>query len=82
YQLTHTQLDWISGACLLTRTKLWHQLSGLDNQFFMYCEDVDYCHRLKALGYQIGYSPDTRILHFEGAGKSWIGEMALRRTAR
>jgi GT2 family glycosyltransferase len=75
-------VDWISGACLLTRRALWEQLGGFDETFFMYCEDVDYCRRLRQAGYAVAYIPDGQVLHYEGAGKAWAGENTLMRTCR
>ncbi len=82
YRLEHAAVDWVSGACLLTRRDLWLQLEGLDDEFFMYCEDVDYCRRVRDLGYRVAFSPQTTVIHYEGAGKPGIVEMALLRTAR
>lgn len=82
YKTEHRSIDWVSGACLLTRTDLWRRLGGLDERFFMYCEDVDYCRRVRAQGLDVIYTPRTRVLHYEGAGKAWIGQVALQRTAR
>ncbi len=48
----------------------------------MYVEDVDYCRRIRDLGYSIDFIPDTEIVHYEGSGKSWIGVLALKRTMR
>ena len=82
YERPHRQLAWVSGAALMTRTVLWRQLQGLDEAFFMYCEDVDYCRRVRDKGFSISYLPQVRITHYEGAGKEWIGRHALLRTTR
>lgn len=82
YAQKQENLAWVSGACLLTRADIWHQLNGLDEQFFMYCEDVDYCRRVRGLGFRVVFDPYSEVTHYEGAGKAWIGELALMRTAR
>jgi GT2 family glycosyltransferase len=82
YRYQHRSIDWVSGACLLTRTELWRRIGGLDEMFFMYCEDVDYCRRVRAEGYEVMYTPAARIRHYEAAGKAWVGGVALKRTAR
>lgn len=82
YEERHADVDWVSGAFLLTRKTLWDQLHGLDDTFFMYVEDVDYCERIKKLGLKVVYQPQTQVIHYEGAGKVWIGKMALLRTCR
>lgn len=82
YDHSHATVDWVSGACLATPHALWKQLNGLDDSFFMYCEDVDYCLRVRKAGYRVCYVADTLVTHYEGAGRPWIGEAALKRTAR
>lgn len=82
YAQNRHDLAWVSGACLFTRTDIWRQLGGFDEQFFMYCEDVDYCRRVRQLGFRIVFSPHSEVTHYEGAGKAWIGELALLRTVR
>jgi len=82
YARRHDDVAWLSGACLLTRTALWHRLGGFDEDIFMYCEDVDYCRRVRALGRRVVYDPAATVVHYEGAGKPWIGAAAMRRTCR
>ncbi len=82
YQVEQTNLAWVSGACFAMRAADWHQVGGFDTRFFMYCEDVDLCLRVRQLGLQVAYTAQSTVIHFEGAGKSWIGSAALRRTVR
>ena len=42
--------DWVSGACILVRRDALVELGGLDEGFFMYCEDIDLCRRLQVVG--------------------------------
>lgn len=80
YRTDQRGLDWVSGAFLLTRRRLWNDLGGLDERYFMYVEDVDYCRRVNQAGYSISYVAAVDVLHYEGAGRLWIGEAALLRT--
>jgi len=82
YSQPQKHIAWVSGACLATRRGVWEALGGLDEDFFMYCEDVDYCLRVRKAGYTIAYVPDTLVTHYEGAGRPWIGQVALMRTCR
>jgi GT2 family glycosyltransferase len=82
YEVYRPAVDWVSGACLLTRRTLWRRLGGFDESFFMYCEDVDYCRRVRQAGFKIAYIPAGQVLHYEGAGKAWAGESTLMRTCR
>ncbi|WP_407277707.1 glycosyltransferase family 2 protein [Aromatoleum evansii] len=82
YEQSHTPVDWVSGACLATRREIWERLCGFDEAFFMYCEDVDYCLRVRNAGFGIAFVAETLVIHYEGAGRPWIGKAALQRTGR
>jgi GT2 family glycosyltransferase len=82
YRHRQRPVDWVSGACLLTRADIWRRIGGLDEAFFMYCEDVDYCRRVRAAGFEVSYTPAAGIRHYEAAGRPWVGRVALLRTAR
>ena len=82
YEQSHTSVDWVSGACLATRREIWERLGGFDEAFFMYCEDVDYCLRVRNSGFKVAFVAETCVTHYEGAGRPWIGGMALQRTGR
>ncbi|MDE2400458.1 MAG: glycosyltransferase family 2 protein [Burkholderiales bacterium] len=82
YASPKANVAWVSGAFLLTRLALWRQLGGLDDRYFMYVEDVDYCKRARQSGYSISYLSDMKVTHYEGGGKSWLGEAALLRSMR
>jgi len=59
--------EWASGACLLVRRTALEQLGGLDDGFFMYCEDMDLCRRLRDAGLDIRYDPGAVCIHEGGA---------------
>lgn len=80
YGQLYSEVEWVSGACLLTRAELWNQLNGLDEHYFMYMEDTDYCRRVHIAGNKVLYSAACEVIHFEGAGRSWIGERAILNT--
>lgn len=56
----------LSGACLLLRREVLQQVELLDEGFFMYCEDTDYCSRVRRAGWQLYYVPTARMIHFHG----------------
>ena len=62
------QLDifWASGAALFMRSKAWHEVGGLDPDFFAHMEEIDLCWRLKNLGYKIVYCPQAEVYHVGG----------------
>jgi N-acetylglucosaminyl-diphospho-decaprenol L-rhamnosyltransferase len=59
--------DWVSGACLLVRRTLLEALGGLDEGFFLYCEDADLCRRIRTSGYEIRFEPTATCRHEGGA---------------
>lgn len=74
------EVDWVSGACLLHRREVSSQLGGLDERFFMYCEDVDFCLRAKQKGWSACYHPAARVLHHIGGSTRQIRrKMTLER---
>lgn len=56
-------VDWVSGACLLHRREVSDRLGGLDERFFMYCEDVDFCLRARQAGWTTRYHPGLSVRH-------------------
>jgi GT2 family glycosyltransferase len=82
YDVEHRDVAWVSGACLITRAEVWRRLGGLDERYFMYVEDVDYCRRVRDLGLRVAYTPDTTVEHLEAGGRSWVGRRALLSTSR
>ncbi|MCL4458613.1 MAG: glycosyltransferase family 2 protein [Chloroflexi bacterium] len=57
-------IDHPLGACLVVRRETIQQVGLLDEQFFMYCEEIDWCMRIKRGGWQIYYLPGTDIIHY------------------
>lgn len=64
--------DAVSGACMLIRRAVIEQIGLLDERFFAYQEDTDYCFRAKRAGWQIYYYPDAQIIHYAGRGGSRV----------
>lgn len=56
--------DWVSGACLLHRREVADGIGGIDERFFMYCEDVDFCLRARAAGWRVAYHPGLEVKHY------------------
>lgn len=61
------QPEWVSGACMLVRREALERVEGLDEGFFLYCEDTDLCRRLRDHGYGIAYEPAATCAHIGGA---------------
>jgi GT2 family glycosyltransferase len=58
--------DWVSGACLLVRRADADAAGGLDERYFMYAEDVDFCAAVRARGRRILFTPDVEVVHLRG----------------
>jgi GT2 family glycosyltransferase len=76
-------VDWVSGACLLARRSAAESAGLLDERFFLYTEDVDFCHAVRALGYRVLFTPSAEIVHLRGrsrASASKASDLAYRRS--
>jgi GT2 family glycosyltransferase len=60
-------VDWLVGACLCVRTAAVEQVGLMDERFFMYSEELDWCRRFKAAGWRVSYVPSSEVVHLEGA---------------
>jgi GT2 family glycosyltransferase len=59
------EADSVSAACMLLRRETIAQVGGLDEGFFVYWSDVDWCRRIKEAGWPIYVVPTARVVHFE-----------------
>ncbi len=72
------QVDHPLGACLIARREAVDQIGLLDEQFFMYCEEIDWCIRMKLAGWQVWYTPAARIIHYIGqSSQQFRGKMRV-----
>jgi N-acetylglucosaminyl-diphospho-decaprenol L-rhamnosyltransferase len=62
--------EWVSGACMLVRRSALEAVGGLDERFFLYCEDMDVCRRLRSAGHEIRYVPAAGARHIGGASSA------------
>jgi GT2 family glycosyltransferase len=70
--------QWVSGAALVHRRELARDLGGLDEQFFMYCEDVDFCYRASKSGVHVRYLPLVTLRHAIGGSSSGVKRAMIR----
>ncbi|MEM7115902.1 MAG: glycosyltransferase family 2 protein [Chloroflexota bacterium] len=59
-------VDWVMGACLLTRHTIWQQVGGMDEAYFMYSEELDWCRRIKQADWEVVYLPTAQVIHYSG----------------
>jgi GT2 family glycosyltransferase len=74
------QCDWVSGASLIVRREVLEQVGLMDDGYFLYFEEVDYCWRAKRAGWEVWYVPQSRVMHLEGAATG-IRTAAKRRAS-
>ncbi len=60
------EVDAISGSFMMFRKDLYEKIGGLDEKFFMYGEDLDFCYRTQKSGYKVFYVHSTQIIHYKG----------------
>jgi GT2 family glycosyltransferase len=62
-----SDIFWASGACLFVRSKIYHQLEGLDEDYFAHQEEIDLCWRIQNIGYKVRYVGTSIVFHVGGA---------------
>jgi GT2 family glycosyltransferase len=62
----------VSGSCMLIRREVIDQIGYLDERFFAYQEDADFCYRARQAGWRIYYMPQAQIIHYGGQGGSRV----------
>jgi GT2 family glycosyltransferase len=60
------EVFWASGACMVIRSAIYHQLGGLDDDFFAHMEEIDLCWQIKNAGYQVFYCGESEVYHLGG----------------
>lgn len=67
---TLVEAEAVSGALMLLPHKLFAQLGGFDENYFLHCEDLDLCRRVRDAGYQVLLAGDVRVLHGKGGSSA------------
>lgn len=65
--LEQHQCDWVSGASMLVRRQTIDDVGLMDQAFFLYYEETDFCYRAKSVGWQCWFVPKSRVVHLIGA---------------
>jgi GT2 family glycosyltransferase len=58
--------DWICGASMMIRPSVLSSIGGMDENYFLYFEETDFCYRAKQAGFPTWYVPDSRVMHIMG----------------
>lgn len=73
-----SDVDWVSGACMLARRDALSSVNGFDERYFLYWEDADLCRRLRARGYSVRYAPGATAIHRVGHSSRDARSSAIR----
>lgn len=60
------EVDWVQGSALMTRREVYQQIDGLDEQYVMFFEELDWCKRAKDAGWRVAYLGTAQIVHHGG----------------
>lgn len=71
------EVDSVMGAFLMIRRETVEKIGLLDEAFFMYGEDLDWCYRAKAAGFKVKYAPVTTVVHHKGSSSRKLPGKAL-----
>jgi N-acetylglucosaminyl-diphospho-decaprenol L-rhamnosyltransferase len=74
--------DWLMGACLATRRDVVDRIGLMEESYFLYAEDTDWCRRARDVGYEVVLAPRTAIRHRQGTSASKRAEFAFRQLYR
>lgn len=70
-------VDWVSGACMLVRREAIAQVGGMDEFYFMFNEDVDWCHAMKRAGWSVDFVAAAEVVHAIGASKGRVSDRVI-----
>jgi len=71
------RVDYVKGACFLMRRAAWDRVGSLDERFFLYFEETDWCRRARALGCETYLCRDVAVWHGEGGAAEQVSDFAL-----
>ncbi|GAS93707.1 dTDP-Rha:a-D-GlcNAc-diphosphoryl polyprenol, a-3 -L-rhamnosyl transferase [Mycolicibacterium canariasense] len=71
------EVDWVSGFCFAIRSELFTAVGGFDEDYFLYYEDVDLAHRVRARGFRNLVLRDVEALHYESTSTRGVGKSKI-----
>jgi GT2 family glycosyltransferase len=71
-------VDWVSGACMMVRKAAFDSIGGMDEGFFLYWEDADFCRRLGEAGWKTVYHPTAGAVHAGGRSSRHANDASVR----
>jgi len=67
-------VDFVTGACMMVRREVMEQVGLLDENFFLYAEEIDWCRRIKEAGWEVYFTPQAQVIHHIGQSSRQSGE--------
>lgn len=65
FQRDHVrEVDWVQGCAMAIRREAWDAVGPFDEGYWMYVEELDWCRRVRGLGYRIFFTPDAQVVHY------------------
>jgi GT2 family glycosyltransferase len=72
------EVETVQGSCFMIRREVYEQIGGLDESFFLFCEEPDYCERARSHGWRVFYLPLTEVTHLESSTVSRYTTIRIR----
>ena len=72
-----SRIDYVAGACLLAPRRVLEEIGLLDERFFMYFEETDWCRRARDAGYEVWHAAGIEIVHLEGRAAAKASRFSL-----
>ena len=66
------EVDWVTGACFMVRREAVEKAGLMDEGFFMYSEELDWCRRIKAEGFKVVYFPEAKVTHYSAKSSEQV----------
>ena len=76
--LSPTEVDAVSGACMMVRAQVHRAIGGFDEKYFLHFEDLDYCRRVRMAGWAVIFHPGAPVFHYQGASSGLAALSMLR----
>jgi GT2 family glycosyltransferase len=70
-------VDWVDGACILIRREVIRVIGLLDEQFFLYAEELDWCFRARKAGWRVAAVPDVEMIHYQAQSSGQMSDVSL-----
>jgi GT2 family glycosyltransferase len=71
------EVDWVDGCCLAIKRAVIDQIGRLDEQYFLYAEELDWCFRARRAGWAVYALPNVAMIHYQGQSSSQMSDFSL-----